>query len=335
MIDRLPIERLRLVEEARFWRVVQWTTAPVSLGVASAVAMTAQPFVSQYMHMPPVGAWSVAVSIPLVSGLASHMAMASDGFKRLAYASMAIACMALSAVTIIHSKEFAEITKAEAEAKAQAISQSNANQSAQALQAKLLDLQHAEQVAYQTKLDACPEKTITACTKSATEAYNKALSTLKDQFNETIAHKPASTTPIKAEVPSLSLFDYVLASVPDFFAGVLAFAFFYARRKVADCTSELAKIGSPTTQEAKPERGALAEAKQALGADIANATWPPIAVSVDGQLIINRLAKHYKLHSSTVKKMLEASTSVYSHNGKFYIKQSSRNLKIVGGKDVR
>lgn len=335
MIDHLPIERLRLVEEARFWRVVQWTAAPVALGVASAVAMTAQPFISQYMHMPLVGAWSVAVSIPLVSGLAAHMSMEVDGAKRLAYALAAVSCMTLSAVTIIHSKEFAETTKAVTEAQAQTSVQANASQSALTLQAKLLDLQRAEQIAYQTKLDACPKKTLTACTKAATESYNAAMDTLKAQYNEATAHKPASTAPVEAKVTDLSLFDYVLASVPDFFAGVLAFAFFHARRKVADCISKLSKIGSPTQQTAKPERGSLAAAKQALGADIAAATWPPIVVSTDGQLIVNRMAKHYKLHSATVKKMLDASANVQAHKGKYYIKQSTRILKIVGGNNAR
>lgn len=335
MIDHLPIERLRLVEEARFWRVVQWTAAPVALGVASAVAMTAQPFISQYMHMPIVGAWSVAVAIPLVSGLAAHMSMESTGLKRLTYSLAAVACMTLSAVTIIHSKEFAETTKASTEAAAQTAVQANATQSALELQTKLLDMQRMEQKTYQAKLEACPKKTVTACTKAATEAYNGAMDMLKAQYNEATAHKPASTDPVEAEVAALSLFDYVLASVPDFFAGVLAFAFFHARRKVVDAVSKLAKVGSPTRQAAKPTRGSLASAKQALGADIAAATWPPIAISTDGQLIVNRLAKHYKLHSATVKKMLETSANVHSHNGKFYVKQSTRVLKIVGGNNVR
>lgn len=335
MIDHLPIERLRLVEEARFWRVVQWTAAPVALGVASAVAMTAQPFISQYMHMPIVGAWSVAVAIPLVSGLTAHMSMEADGLKRLVYSLAAVACMTLSAVTIIHSKEFAETSKAEAEAKAQTSVQADATQSALALQTKLLELQSAEQVTYQAKLDACPKRTVTACTKAATEAYNAAMNTLKAQYNEATARKPASTAPVEAKHIDLTLFDYVLASVPDFFAGVLAFAFFHARRKVADCIGKLAKISSPTQQAAKPERGSLAAAKQALGADIAAATWPPIVVSTDGQLIVNRMAKHYKLHSATVKKMLDASANVQAHKGKYYIKHSTRILKIVGGNNVR
>lgn len=330
MIDHLPIERLRLVDDLKFWRVVQWTTGPVALGVASAVAMTAQPFISQTMHMPFVGAWSVAVAIPLVSGLASHMAIEHGGLRGVGYATAAVLCAVLSGATIINSKEFNEQATLTARTDTANVTATSQVAAAQSLQVKILDLKAQAQQTYEASIARCSGKNKTACTNAASKLFAEESEKLQAQYNEASAHKPAVTNAPAPEV-ELSLYDYTLAAVPDVFAGILSFAFFYARRRVVQCLAGLKKAVQPTVQQPLDKRGPLQEAKARLGADLRANTLPPIAVAVDGQIIVSRLATHYKLHSATVKKLLAGSTSVVHTNGRFYIKTTAAKLAVIRG----
>lgn len=329
MIDHLPIERLRAVEDLKFWRVVQWTTWPVALGVASAVAMTAQPFISANMHMPVVGAWSVAVAIPLVSGLASHMAVEHGGWKGVGYGTAAILCAVLSGATIINSKEFNEL--AELTTKHDTInSTANAeNAEARKLQQQILQLQQQAQTVYQESLAKCSGKFKTSCTKLATSTLDATMATLTSQYTEVVAHKAPIAAPVAAV--KLSVYDYVLSAVPDVFAGILAFAFFYARRKVSNALHVIKSAVQPTTQTVVEKRGDLSTVKARLGADLRAGSLPPIAIALDGQIIVNRLAMHYKLHGATVKKMLKAAQAVEELDGRFYIKVKQATLVAIGG----
>lgn len=329
MIDHLPIERLRAVEDLNFWRVVQWTTGPIALGVAGAVAMTAQPFISANMHMPVVGAWSVAVAIPLVSGLAAHMAAEHGGWKGFGYGTAAILCAVLSGATIIHSKEFNELTDRTAKHDEANSSANSENAESRKLQAQILQLQAQAQTTYQTALGKCSGKNKTACTTAATKTWESAKKTLEMQYTGVVSIRAPLAAPV--EPVKLGVYDYVIAMVPDVFAGILAFAFFYARRKVNDALHSIKSAVQPTVQPVAAKRGDLSKAKGRLGADLRSNTLPPIAVALDGQIVVNRLAKHYNLHSATVRKMLQTAQTIKELEGRFYVNINHSTLVAIGG----
>ena len=177
MIDHLPVEQLKLQDEVTFWRLVQWVSAPVALGVASAVAMTAQPFIAASMHMPAVGAWSVAVSIPLVSGFVTHLAVEGAGIKRAVLSACAVSSIALSAYSILSSKDYA----LETEYKSAAIAQqaASATTSGATAEAKLLILkmQQQAQATYTSAVAKC-SVSVPDCKTAAQKALDKSLSQL-------------------------------------------------------------------------------------------------------------------------------------------------------------
>lgn len=332
MIDHMQINKVHVISDLHFWRVVQWATAPVALGVSAAVAMTAQPFISEYMHMPTVGAWSVAVSIPLVSGLALHVATGDKSVKSLLASFGAVACMALSAVTIIHAKEYNTNSELGTKYAAEVAQVTAANTNARAMQKDIMDQQAAARSILEDKLRACPKKTITACTKAATDAYNEEASRLQSTYNAVSARIMAP--PAAPPESKLTWFDYVLGLVPDLFAGILSFSFFHAKRRVDAAKLKLSVMPQPTVQKAPGAvKQPLNQLKRALGADIKNGHLPPEVIATDGQVVVNRVAKHYRLHSTTARKLLVASNKFTEVHGKLYLKPHRNNLIIIGGRN--
>lgn len=331
MIDHLAVDNARLKDEVTMWRLIQYGSAPLAIGLGVTVASTAYPFIAASMHMPLMGAIVVAAAIPFVSGYAGHLAVdAKSKLVRLAAAVAFSGCVALSGTTVVNSKQYANETAAVTATAEAAANQTAGLTTASALQTKLLDLQLAAQTTYDSQVRNCTGKKRETCKTEAKAVYDTAMSRYSAQFTTTDAHIPLT----KVEKPKeLSIYDFVLACIPDLFAGVLTLGFFHARKRRVEATLQLVSTHQPLEQkEVKREVGQLAATKGALESDLEKGTLPLNAVAKDGQIVALRLAKHYGLHPTTVQRALKATTSTYvqQRNGKSYLNLERKVVKLFG-----
>jgi hypothetical protein len=285
------------------------------------------------MHMPLMGAIVVAAAIPFVSGYAGHLTVdAKSPLVRLAAAVAFSGCIAFSGTTVVNSKQYANETAAvTATAEAAAI-QTASLTTASTLQAKLLDLQLAAQTTYNSQVRNCTGKKREACKAEAKVVYDAALNHYTAQFTTTDAHIPLAKV---TETKELSIYDFVLACIPDLFAGVLTLGFFHARKRRVESTLQLVSTHQPLVQkETKREVGQLAATKGALESDLEKGTLPLNAVAKDGQIVALRLAKHYGLHPTTVQRALKTTKSTYvqQRNGRSYLNLEQKVVKLFGVK---
>jgi hypothetical protein len=335
MIDHLAVDNARLKDEATMWRLIQYGSAPLALGLGVTVASTAYPFIQATMHMPMMGAIVVAAAIPFVSGYAGHLAVDSKSILTKMAAAVAFAgCVALSGITVVNSKQYASETEAKALTNTAAETQRNSLNQAASLQAKLLDLQLAAQTTYDKQVRSCRGKTkvVAACKKDAKAVYDTAMERYASQFTTTDAHIPTAEV---VKPKELSTYDFILACIPDLFAGLLTLGFFHSRKRRLEATLQLVSTHQPTTQkDNKREIGQLALTKGALESDLEKGTLPLNAVAKDGQIVALRLAKHYGLHPTTVQRALKATSSKYvqQHKGKSYLNLERKVAKLYGVK---